>query len=401
MLNHNAYPISDNRPLYINGLRIFPDRFDYGVISCSFSSVVHVELRQITCPEKQKNKFELLVISKGGEQHLFQSRLKHDEEKLLRGHDYLCQQTYAARMHKYAEQLKKHGKMRYMDCDIYANGTVLKNDKTYSIQHLDLVTGCATVKQVALLGEQGQFHISRDKDVVVALLDHIIKHPNAKATELKNHRQCITHKDSELDILVANIAGLFCKYCLIDDSLRIAQVRHLKQFLISHLKLSKQGMIFALHDFNQANNNAHDFGYYAQHLVAGTEQKRCLRRHIIDALFVVGLKNEHLSASKELLLLKVQQLFKIQSRAYAEYKQNKRSSSDNNNQRTQYFALFGLKQDCSEQDIKTAYKKIVIRFHPDRMHHLGPDMVKKAEEKMKQINQAYAVLLKRTATTPA
>lgn len=52
-----------------------------------------------------------------------------------------------------------------------------------------------------------------------------------------------------------------------------------------------------------------------------------------------------------------------------------------------YYNILGVAKWSSEADIKKAYKKLAMQWHPDR--HQGD---KKAEEKFKEINEAYQVL---------
>ncbi|MBW2465812.1 MAG: DnaJ domain-containing protein [Deltaproteobacteria bacterium] len=52
-----------------------------------------------------------------------------------------------------------------------------------------------------------------------------------------------------------------------------------------------------------------------------------------------------------------------------------------------YYEILGLKKDSTTQDIKKAYRKLAMKYHPDR--NKGD---KEAEEKFKKISEAYAVL---------
>ncbi len=53
----------------------------------------------------------------------------------------------------------------------------------------------------------------------------------------------------------------------------------------------------------------------------------------------------------------------------------------------EYYKVLGIEKDASEADIKRAFKKLALKYHPDR----NPDD-KEAEEKFKEINEAYQVL---------
>ena len=52
-----------------------------------------------------------------------------------------------------------------------------------------------------------------------------------------------------------------------------------------------------------------------------------------------------------------------------------------------YYEVLGVKKDSSAQDIKKAYRKLAMKYHPDR--NKGN---KEAEEKFKKLSEAYAVL---------
>jgi len=52
-----------------------------------------------------------------------------------------------------------------------------------------------------------------------------------------------------------------------------------------------------------------------------------------------------------------------------------------------YYKLLGVSKDASQEDIKKAYRKLAMKYHPD---HTKGD--KNAEETFKKISEAYAVL---------
>ncbi|MBI5227109.1 DnaJ domain-containing protein [Candidatus Micrarchaeota archaeon] len=60
-----------------------------------------------------------------------------------------------------------------------------------------------------------------------------------------------------------------------------------------------------------------------------------------------------------------------------------------------YRSVLGVSKDASEEDIKKAYRKLALLYHPDR----NPGD-KKAEEKFKEISEAYAILTGKEKEAP-
>jgi curved DNA-binding protein len=52
-----------------------------------------------------------------------------------------------------------------------------------------------------------------------------------------------------------------------------------------------------------------------------------------------------------------------------------------------YYHILGVAKNASDEEIKKAYRKLAMKYHPDR----NPNK-KEAEERFKEINEAYAVL---------
>ena len=52
-----------------------------------------------------------------------------------------------------------------------------------------------------------------------------------------------------------------------------------------------------------------------------------------------------------------------------------------------YYNILGVDKNASDKEIKRAYRQLARKFHPDK----NPDN-KAAEEKFKEINEAYEVL---------
>jgi molecular chaperone DnaJ len=58
------------------------------------------------------------------------------------------------------------------------------------------------------------------------------------------------------------------------------------------------------------------------------------------------------------------------------------------NHKRDYYEVLGIAKDATDQEIKSAYRKLALQFHPDR----NPENNEEATEKFKEITEAYGVL---------
>ncbi len=54
--------------------------------------------------------------------------------------------------------------------------------------------------------------------------------------------------------------------------------------------------------------------------------------------------------------------------------------------------MLGVEQKATENDIKKAYKKLAMKWHPDRNSTGTEELKTKADKMFKEINEAYTVL---------
>ena len=65
-----------------------------------------------------------------------------------------------------------------------------------------------------------------------------------------------------------------------------------------------------------------------------------------------------------------------------------RPSNDSN------YRILEISPDATNDEVKKAYRKMAVKYHPDKVATLGEDVQKAAEEKFKAISQAYETICK-------
>lgn len=59
---------------------------------------------------------------------------------------------------------------------------------------------------------------------------------------------------------------------------------------------------------------------------------------------------------------------------------------------SEFYDLLEVKQEASDDDIRRSFKRLALKFHPDKTQSLSPADREEAERRFKAINEAYSVL---------
>ena len=67
----------------------------------------------------------------------------------------------------------------------------------------------------------------------------------------------------------------------------------------------------------------------------------------------------------------------------------KRKRAERKDMGVDYYKILGVDKNAKDEDLKKAYRKLAMKWHPDK----NPNNKKEAEAKFKQISEAYDVSL--------
>ncbi|TQE08685.1 hypothetical protein C1H46_005669 [Malus baccata] len=67
--------------------------------------------------------------------------------------------------------------------------------------------------------------------------------------------------------------------------------------------------------------------------------------------------------------------------------------ADGEEKGSDFYAVLGLEKECTDSELRNAYKKLALRWHPDRCSASGNSkFVEEAKKKFQDIQEAYSVL---------
>ena len=58
------------------------------------------------------------------------------------------------------------------------------------------------------------------------------------------------------------------------------------------------------------------------------------------------------------------------------------------------YTVLGISPNATDDEVRTAYRKMAMKNHPDKVATLGPDVQKAAAEKFRQVQEAYETIKK-------
>jgi DnaJ like chaperone protein len=188
---------------------------------------------------------------------------------------------------------------------------------------------------------------------------------------------------AQLDFLTSLI-GLSIAVANADRHVRVSQIEALKVFFRQNFPYSEDDhrVIQAVIDETFVNRDRLDVDALASYYrISSSPAGRLL---LLRLLFKIAEADKRgVSEAEEQLIRRIAAALRIDAASYrsvaAEFKQEK----------NQAYSILGVSPDASDDQIRSAYRKLAAQNHPDKVANLGEEFTRVAEEKFKLINKAY------------
>jgi len=112
------------------------------------------------------------------------------------------------------------------------------------------------------------------------------------------------------------------------------------------------------------------------------------RLQLLHLLFGVAAADGHVNKDEQDLLRTIAAQIGISERDYLSLQSMFVKDGDAS------YKILEIAKSASEEDVKKAYRRMAMKYHPDKVHHLGAEFQKDAQEKFKKINEAYETIKK-------
>ena len=198
----------------------------------------------------------------------------------------------------------------------------------------------------------------------------------------KNDQQ----KAYELSLLI--LSSLVIKS---DGKILKAELDYVKQFFVNTFGVQKANKYFEV--FNKLNKQS----LSSQLRPVCQQLNSCInhssRLQIIHFLFGISASDNEIHPSEIKLINKIAGYLNISQYDF-ESIQSMFMSQGSANSLDKWFKILAIDKNASDKEIKKAHRKMVIKYHPDKLQGVSKDIIKLAEEKFLLVQQAYENIMK-------
>ncbi len=117
------------------------------------------------------------------------------------------------------------------------------------------------------------------------------------------------------------------------------------------------------------------------------------RLQLIHLLFGIANADNHIASNEVLIIRKISTLLIIDEKDYESIKSMFIKDTKS------AYKILEVDPDASASEIKKAYRKMAVKYHPDKVSHLGEDFQNYAKEKFQKVNEAYETVKKEKQIT--
>jgi DnaJ like chaperone protein len=197
-------------------------------------------------------------------------------------------------------------------------------------------------------------------------------------------KQIYTHT-TEQDFKASLLVMMAC-VMKADGKVQRSELNVVKRFLVTNF--GENGALEALQMLKKILDQPINEMEVAQQI--NRYMNHSAKLQLVRFLFDVAYADGHVNEAELLVIRRISAIFNISNTEFESLKAPYMKHIDVN---WAYKAL-EIEPSASNDEIKKAYRKMAMKFHPDKVANLGEDIKKSATEKFRAVNEAYEHLKK-------
>jgi len=176
-----------------------------------------------------------------------------------------------------------------------------------------------------------------------------------------------------------------------DGKIVKAELDYVKNFFTNTFGVQKANKYFEV--FNKLNKQSLSSQLRPVCQQLNSYVNHASRLQIIHFLFGVSASDNEIHPSESELIKKIAGYLNINQYDF-ESIQSMFITQGSTHALDKWFTILEIDKNASDGEIKKAHRKMVIKYHPDKLQGVSEDIVKLAEEKFLLVQQAYENIMK-------
>jgi len=169
-----------------------------------------------------------------------------------------------------------------------------------------------------------------------------------------------------------------------DGVVKKSELDYVRKFFITNFGVDKSNQhMLVLRELLKKDINVQDVSHQI-----GQYMDYSSRLQLLHYLFGIAMSDGQVDATEIQMIQMIAGFMRI-------------SSSDYNSVKAMFvkdtgsaYQILEISPNATDEELKKAYKKMAIKYHPDKVSHLGEDVFKAAEDKFQELNSAYEEIKK-------
>ncbi|HNW98170.1 MAG TPA: TerB family tellurite resistance protein [Bacteroidales bacterium] len=198
-------------------------------------------------------------------------------------------------------------------------------------------------------------------------------------TDTANLRHRTSSDDFFVSLLILSSAVMKA-----DNKVLKSELDFVRKFFTQQIGATRtQQYMLILRDIMQKEYSLHDVCSQIRHFM-----EMPLRLQMLHYLFGIAKADGFVSESETETIHKIANYLGINPNDYESIKAMFVHDSKS------AYKILEISPDASDEEVKKAYRKMALKYHPDKVSHLGEEVQKAANEKFKELNNSYETIKK-------
>ncbi|MFQ5344859.1 MAG: co-chaperone DjlA [Mariprofundus sp.] len=206
-----------------------------------------------------------------------------------------------------------------------------------------------------------------------------------------NAKTVITERQEAQTVFFVSLFSMLAKMARADGKVSSEEAELINHIANTQMNMDAEDRKAARDIFNNALNDNYSIYDYARQY-RQVMQNQQMREMVYRLLFAVAFADQTIHAEEESILKKIPSCLGLDDSVYQRLKEEFLGQEADI---SECYEVLGCRPDHSDNDIKRAYRKKCIEYHPDKIASKGlpESFMKFAEEQMHQVTSAYSTIM--------